>query len=325
MAVDENATVLRARSPDNQSLQLEKTELALRDLSGNETTFSSPGEPAQVSQASFNDRYVVWMESTSVDLNTDPWVMYVYDRESTSVMELTRAPEVGNTAPPHVPGYTGPVLSGDKVFWAQVGGTLKRPSSNIMGCSIADCMPKTVIPGAAFPSTSDGQLYAIAHQNFAGSGSDRNMVIKTVSVEGGDVRDTATIPLSPTQSPNGLAVGKAGMVWLISDDADRDMAQVQYAGNAEVSTVESELAGRFDYPVATDTYLAWGEGSGSSAIANFLTTSIDNLYALGTTGGLFGVLGAGSVVVWRDQTTAEGGGQDGSNIYYSIARLTGMA
>lgn len=322
LAVDEAGTVLRTRSPGDQSLELPKVELALRDPAGNETKFASPSGPAQVSGAAFNERYVVWMETPSTDLMTDPWVLYRYDRAEDSVQELAHAPRLGAAPPPPVPGYTGPVLAGDRVFWAQAGGTPKALTSDIMGCQVTDCSPQTVIPGAAYPTAADGKVYAIAHNRFTGGEVEApQMTIQAVpSTQGGGVVEVKTVELTPTQFPNGLAASDTGLVWLISDSADKDQAHVWYTDAETVLTVESELSGQFAYPIAADTYMAWAEGTGTADAANFLMDRSGALYSLGTTGSLYGLDGAGDIVVWREETKP-GGGTDATNIEFTVAQL----
>lgn len=323
LAVDAAGAVLYSRAPVTEGVELAQRELMLRDSDGNATRFSAtprPEQPGQIIGAAFNDRYAVWMETSSIELGKQAWVLYGYTRADSTVRLLARSRRLGSSPPPAVPGYTGPVLAGDRVFWAQAGGTPRALQSDIMGCQVIECAPQIVMTGAAYPAVANRQVYAVANDRFAGDEVSPEMVIQSVPAAGGSVSVVRTVELSPTQFPNGLAAGGAGLVWLILDSAGPDQANVWFANTEEVQTVESDSNGTFAFPVAADDYLAWAEGSGSAEVANFVVDATGALYSLGTTGSLYGLLGAGDVVVWRDKSDPRRG-LDGANIEFRIARF----
>ena len=321
LALDAAGTMLLSRTPATEEEELTSGELVLRDPHGQETTFTATPRPrhTQVIDATFNDRYVVWMETASVDITSQQWVLYTYDRADRTVRVLTRSPRRQGRAQPPAPGYTGPVLAGDRVFWAQVDGTPKAPTVDIVGCQVTDCTPEVVIPGAAYPAVADGTVYAVANDRFTGSKVGREMVIEAAPAGGGEVTQVTSVELSPTQFPSGLAAGGAGLVWLIQDSAGADQASVWFAGEETVRTVESASNGGFAFPIATQRYVAWAEGTGSAKVANFVMDPTGALHTLGTTGGLYGITGAGDIAAWRDLKS--GGSVDRDNIEYLIARL----
>lgn len=323
-AVDSDGAVLYSRASVTESVELARPKLVLQDSEGNESVFSAtprPERPGQITGAAFNDQFVVWMETPSVSLGAQSWVLYVYSRADGTVRVLARSRKLGESAPPAVPGYTAPVLVGDRVFWTQVGGTFRRPQTDIMGCEIVECAPQIAIPGAAYPAGAGGLVYAVANSRFAGGEVGPEMVIESVPATGGTLTSVQAIKLTPTQFPNGLAAGPGGLVWLILDSAGPDLANVMFANTDAVQVVESDSNGTFGYPVAATDYLGWAEGSGSADAANFILDKTGDLFSLGKTGSLYGLSAAGDFIVWRDKTDP-GGNLDGANVETRIGRLS---
>ncbi len=301
-AVDERGSLLLRHSKKTGSLELTEETLELRDSNGTLATFgASPKRPHQVTEATFNKDFVVWMETPETELIPDPWVMYAYNRDTREVSELTRAPRVGRFPAPAVPSFTGPVLAGGRVHWAQLGGRPRSETVAIWGCDPRRCTPREEIAGAALPAVSGESVYAIQTARFTGKrapGSEFSIV--RLDPESGEVTTIRTIPMSDTEFPDGLAANDSSFLWLVADSAGAGRAHVWDQADGSEVVVTSELDGGFGYPVLGEDFAAWGEASGLNDVGNFvLDRSSNTLYSMGVMG-YYGVEGTGPVLAWMD-------------------------
>jgi hypothetical protein len=332
-ALTADGEVLVSRGPAEDSLTLLQQEFVLIQPDGDEVNFGATPAPSPASQivgASFNERYVVWEETPSTELSVKPWVLYAYDRGQRQVTILARSSakdgDRDGLTPLSPPGFSGPVVAGDHVYWAEAVGTRTgQASSDIVGCQITACTPEVVFAGAAFPAVADETLYGIATARFAGETTadeqPGTMTILATPVGAIEPRNVATVDLAFSQSPTGLAANGDALLWLINDPRGRPRATLWDRGSSSVTTMQGDSSTGFNYPVLTDAYAAWGEGSGTSDFANFLLTRSNSLYTLGSVGSLYGADGAGSYVSWRDRIRGRAS-LDRTNIETILAELT---
>lgn len=72
-----------------------------------------PGARRQVTGAVATRRWVVWTESTSTNLETDPWTVFSFDRRHGVLRQIASAPRTRSGVVPAVPGYTRASLGAD--------------------------------------------------------------------------------------------------------------------------------------------------------------------------------------------------------------------
>lgn len=309
LAVDGSGTVLlseRRHNPTDQ-LAMPRPTLELRAAGlGGVVEIPEPRRmrPQQTTRGALTGRWAVWTEEPDTELGVAPWVMYAYDREARTTIQVARAPKIDGHQPPAVPGYTGPTISGDRVFWAQAEGRVGAETANIYGCVIASCAPTRYATAAAYPVAVGDDLYVIARDAAAGPKDLwERMEIKRIDIETKEATVVEAVEFGPAESPGGLAVSERAVAWIV--DGRPDVMVIRDLTTGVTTTVESELEGSFGYPVATDRFVVWGESMGNSPanVGNYLYLLDERtLHSLGNTSGLYGVDAAGSYISWRDST-----------------------
>ncbi|MBW9207384.1 hypothetical protein KV097_15685 [Mumia sp. zg.B17] len=288
---------------------------------------SPPGRrPRQINGSDLNTRYVVWTEIESVDLGVSPWVLFAYDRKTGMTRKLTEAPKVDGRTPPPPPGYTGPVVAGGRVFWAQVGGKFGAEAVDIWGCEIGNCLPKVVMRGAAFPAVTSTELYGVRSARYEGVRDSRRITSATISkvrFGGGEPAAVKQVPLGEQDTFTGFAASDAGLAWIVgrkkSPEEQRMYLTVTEDGNE--TTFGSSANGGFGYPVMTDRFVAWAETSGNAPgeLGGYLyDLESKKLNSIGNTLGLYGIEGGGDLLGWQESETPQARPED---IEYVIVRL----
>lgn len=270
-------------------------------------TITTPphSEPQQVTGADVSSRHVVWMETPSTELSVQPWVLYAYDRQSQATRQLTHSPLIGGRDPPTVPGYTGPVLSGDRVFWAQVSGQPGAERVSVLGCVVDRCSPRVFAPGAAFPAATAEALFVIASPRYAGDKRSRSIQLRRIDLDDGKTTTIREIELEGGQAPTGLAADEDRIAWTIADNPTDTISILQF-GTGKLTVISSDRQGLFGFPVMTGRVLIWAESSGVSPedVGGYLYDfDAQKLFSVGNTAGLYGVDGNGRYVVWQDSTS----------------------
>ena len=109
------------------------------------------------------------------------------------------------------------------------------------------------------------------------------------------------------------------LAWIIDGRPSTTVIRDMRSGKTTI--VESEPHGLFGYPVATDSFVAWAEASGT-AIADVggyvFQPDTSALNSLGNTAGLYDISGAGSIIGWQDSKTPFARPQD---ISTTLARI----
>jgi hypothetical protein len=278
----------------------------------------------QVIGADINAAWIVWMETTSAGIDVQPWHLYAYNRRSRTSSELAHSPSVAGLEPPPPPGFTGPLLAGGSVFWAQVGGRIGAERVDVFGCRVSACEPTRYAAGAAFPSISGNHLYVISTDRYAGhraptQGASSPMTVRKIDLRSRKTSIVTTVSLGPEQSPAGLAVAGHHALWIIG--AHPSTAVILDLDDQRQRTVDSESEGLFGFPIATPTYVAWAESSGTAPadVGGYLLRPSDgSLWSIGNTAGLYDIHGAGSIVAWQDSSSPAARLQD---IHTTVARL----
>jgi len=283
-------------------------------------------QPQQVSGGAMNERWAVWQEEPGTDLESSAWTMYAYDRDARTISKLAQAPKIDGRDPLPVPGYTGPTLSGDHVFWAQAEGHVGAETANIYGCEIADCTPERYATAAAYPVAVGDHLYVVARDPSAKPKAPwERFTIEKIDIATRKATVEETIELEPEQSPGGLAVSERALAWIVNGRPDVITIRDRRSGrttivDSEFGDAPAEFQGGFGYPVATDHFVAWGESMGNSEanVGNYLFRFDDQtLHSVSNASGLYGVDAAGSYLSWRDSTDPA----DPHEITVTVARL----
>lgn len=272
-----------------------------------------------------NERWAVWQEDPDTNLGSASWIMYAFDRSTGTTKQLTQAPEVNGHAPLPVPGYTGPTLSGDRVFWAQTDRHDREQTVNIYGCEIADCEPERYATAAAYPVAVGESLYVIARDPALRSQDPwARFTIERIDIATKEATDVESVELEAEQAPGGLAASSRALAWIIRGRPDTITIRDLTTGRTttvvcELEGVDVDSGGGFGYPVATDRFVAWGESMGNSPanVGNYLFLLDERtLHSVGNASGLYGVDAAGSYLSWRDSA-----GPDHDDITVSVAKL----
>lgn len=262
----------------------------------------------------FNERYVVWMPDTEPDLGVELWELWAFDRQSGSTTRLAKAdPLDDGVDPPPPPGYTGPVLLGDRVYWAQVGGAFKDLHVDVYGCAIHDCKPRVVARNAAYPYKVDDHTLAYVQGGQYSRSAGRSTSVTAVvrDMKSGAMQDYSVG--EGVKSVSGFAASHRYLVWtrpLSGKGPQPDRAEwlIRVSGNRDY--VDSRPAqGSFGYPEATDAFVVWGEVSGGSPdqIAGYLVRrGDDTLYKVGNQSGLYGFEVQGKRLLWREASSKQG-------------------
>lgn len=253
----------------------------------------------QVIGASLTSRWVVWQESRSDALNASPWVMYAFDRKDASVRQLARAADLADgETPPPVPGYTAPVIAGDRAYWIAVSGTAADLHPNLYTCTLISCVPRIVAKDAAFVSTDGESAFALRYDTAT---RKELRTFRVLESRGGTASIVAAVKVPQAGSAiTGFATnshdfaittrGGRTRLWLIARGSER-IRRVVVGDKGEL----------FGYPVLTNRYVAWAESSGDSPRNFGGYMLLDGRIALvGNTSGLYGLSGAGHYLSWQD-------------------------
>lgn len=300
--VDARGAALMIDVESSGELRHDPTDLFIRNADGSrEEVPRLPGEPRQIAVADLNRRWAVWQETPSLTLGPDPWVQFAYNRRTGETVELTRAPSIDGGPPPFVPGYTGPVLAGNWVYWVQVSGTFGAERADVYGCLVEECEPRPVMKGAAHPSSDGKYLYAVANQWFEGKhqrgGTTR---IQKIPVGSDEVTTVVTVELAKREAVDGLAASADRLVWTVTGRPYRAVVYDLATGESEEFLAERN--GGFGYPVAGRTFVAWAESSGSARaqVGGYVWTEDGGLHSIGNNSGLYGIEAAGDYLYWQD-------------------------
>lgn len=259
--------------------------------------------------ASMNQRWIVWQESASADLSIDDWWMFAYDRKSKRAHRLARAPLLQGQKPPAPPGWTGPVVSADRVFWAQVGGSRDDPEVSLYGCRIARCEPRRIARDAAFPSATESSVVVLVGRN-------RSPSMATFDARTGELVRSLPVRLRPGHEVTGLAASDEHAVWT-SSNGESHLASVVDLESKERWDFKIGAGGQFGYPVAGDGFVAWAEASGTGfySVGGFVfEPRTERLRSLGNKAGLYDIKAAGKYLMWQDENKP-------STTVYRVVRL----
>lgn len=323
-AVTPRGDILVAKSPRTGDLTITRGILRLgspRSMDRAVTITTPPQrKPQQVTGADVSSRYVVWMETPSTQVSVQPWVLYAYDRRSGMTRQLARSPLIEGRKPPTVPGYTGPVLSGDRVFWAQVSGQGGAERVSVLGCAVDRCSPTVLAWSSAFPVATAEALYVIASPLYAGQKRYRDFQLQRIELDDGKTTTLREVQLEPGQAPTGLAADENHIAWTITDNRT-DTINIQDLNTGELTVVKSDSHGLFGFPRMTGRFVVWAESSGVSPadVGGYLYDfDAQQLFSVGNTAGLYSVDGNGRYVVWQDSTSPAARPED---VVHVVARL----
>jgi hypothetical protein len=270
---------------------------------------SHEGSVDPVMAANFDEEHVAWMESSTVDLGVIPWVLYVADRSTGTVSRLAESPRIEGREPPGVPGYTGPVLIGDQVFWAQVGGTVGAEVVDIYQCDIDDCAPTVVVKEAAFPAVAGGRLYFVTGSRYSAAQTAKGGYgLGSFNPTTNAKRRVRPIDTAGKDAPNGLAVGGDHAVITVTT-AGSGHVEIVDLKTEDVVTVEPDGTGLFVYPKATSRFAAWADGNSGqdTVVGGYLYDyATGSLYAVGDTPGLYNIQADDNLLVWQETDPSAG-------------------
>ena len=299
-AVSADGDYLISRAERTRHGALGAFELILHDDSA-ETVIRTGGGGVQPTGAALGDGHVVWMEKPGTQLNIDRWTLYRYDTARGEPVRLATAPRLEDgRLPPAPPGYTGPVIVGDRVFWAQVGGRRGAETVGVYGCRIDRCDPELVLPGAAYPVTDGARLLAVqvARYGEAVPAGQARVVSWDPSAQRRAVELTADLA---GRYVTGLAASGNHIAYILSGRREDRMRIVGPMG-ALAAEITSGRRVRFGYPVAGAGRFLWAESSGTSplGVGGFaFDLGSGELTTVGNASGFYGLEAAGRFVSFQ--------------------------
>ncbi|MFT4289289.1 hypothetical protein [Nocardioides sp.] len=324
-AIHEQSVVVGIQSTQEFTGEAPPTRLELRPIGA----LGHSGEPVQrlpskksrqVSAVDMSERWVVWMETPSTVLGLQPWTLVAYDRTDKSVRKLARSPRMDDGGPAiSVPGWTGPVIFGTKVYWAQAAGTLQAGRVDVWGCVIEACNPAMVAKAAAMPASDGEYLYLISSANYAGAPSANEQTVDRVDPNTGARSTVARIAVADQEGVSGLAAGPGMLAWTVGRSG-ADEAVVLNLVDGSVATFADTQQGVFGYPVVTRSAVIWAESGGvGPEVGGYLLDRRDGtLSTIGNKLGLYGEGGDGAYVYWQESRTPQARPED---IDYVVGRL----
>ena len=261
------------------------------------------GAQEGVLSADLDQQAVVWMESPSTELGVAPWVLYAADRRSGLTTRLSESGTVDGEAPPPVPGFTGPVLSGGTVYWAEVSGHVGAESVDIRACEVDQCTPRRVVRGAALPAVADGSLYFAAGGRYRGDPAASDYRLCRLDLGTGTTDVVRELDLGGA-TPTGLAAADDHVVVTVDagEDGWVDVFDLE-AGTA--LRIETDPLGSFVYPKVTPDFAVWAEGNSgadSSVGGYLLHFDSGEVYSVGNTAGLYNLEADGDTIVWQESS-----------------------
>lgn len=307
-AVDASGAVLVFEHPEPTGEYLSADWRILLESPGEkpaEIPRPSPKAKSQVIGAAVSARWVVWMETPSTTLASEPWALYAYDRDSGSSRLLVTSPPMADGSPgPSAPGFTPPVLLGDMVYWDQVSGASGAEAVDVVGCRIDDCSsPETVAEAAAFPTVGGSHLYVLTAPRYAGDrDAEGPYVINRLN--GAGLEPVKELPADADQGVTGMGASSHRVVVTTGGRISRAHFIDLDTGNA--THLDAPNTSEFGTTVVTDRYVAIAEGSGSSAMeigAFIITGSGNTMSTIGNASGLYSIHGQGSILSWQEIPT----------------------
>lgn len=259
--------------------------------------------------AQLSDNWFVWMENPSTDAGVSPWVMFALNRRTGEISELTRAQKMSDGPAISAPGWTGPVLIGDHVFWAQPSGTRRAVRSDVYGCDLRNCEPSPVVKGAAFPAHAGKQLAVVKSPSFEGKNRVRASTAELVDPSSGET--TAVIDRFDAQSwPTGLAASRSHvLVTTACKGVEPDVTLYERDGDVVFTQARPGPAG-FSYPELSESAAVWAggnSGAGFAAAGFAYVMDDDRIYKVGNSPGLYDIRVSGNKILWQESIDGDGG------------------
>jgi hypothetical protein len=280
------------------------------------------GPTGAVAGSALSSRWAIWLESPSTDLNHLAWRMFAYNLRTLKTTLLTSSGTVSGAEPVAVPGYTGPQISGDRVFWAQVRDQPGRPRVDIYGCQISACTPRVYARGAALPAATTGAIYYVQRPVFAGSRAGLGFAFTRRDLRTGTTATVVRSTLKANEDLTGLAASNVAVAWTLKrSTASREtsLIHIRTLGDGQTTTIHAGPEGNFSYPIATSRYVAWAEGNSGAASqvgGYLLDLRSHTLLKIGNAAGLYDLHGHGSVLAWQVST-----GKPTRDVHYLIGRF----
>jgi hypothetical protein len=226
--------------------------------------------------------------------------MYVYDRRSQRAWEIARAPQVNGKTPPPVPGYTGPAVVGERVYWAQVSQLPPRAAVDLYRCKITACTPELVAHSTAFPASSGRALYAVRADKFGPQGKGSEAIVK---VSGGRRRAHVVTELDPAtgKAISSLSASHGHLAWTELGPRASALTVVDYKGVflKEIAAPRGESYGFVSAGNDFIVYSNFGGTGGASSYAYSL--SRDRIFTLGDTSGYYFVAAGPDAFAWQQK------------------------
>lgn len=255
-AVDPKGALVGALGKETTSEAINPQAAVLFDPVHRKLSYLSTGHysgpPRQITGMVASSRWVAWIETTSSNLEFNPWKLFSYDRLNGKLRQIASAPTTRNGLVPAAPGYTLPSLGSDGRVYLdavqQIGATKYQ--------NYVESVP---LDGSA-PLRKEGigtGPMASANSLVWSTGPDGKIIIMRKNIATGV--STQIFDSAGTSCRKIFGLGVAGNVeaWGLRC-AGTDVIQVLQAGTV-VATIRGS---NFGYLRVTSRYVGFAPGSG---------------------------------------------------------------
>lgn len=259
-------------------------------------------KPRGTEGAAATEDAVVWVESSSTDLDHDNWVIQAYDRASHKTRVVAHAAAGDNT--PMAPNGTIPYIAGRRVYWiaAQTTGDKTRPARTyLFSRDLALSSPVRREASDVEALTADGNDLYYTKSNFI----DPTIPKSEVIIHHLDLRTRADSVVQDVHLKGdgfvSLASAAGDLAWSVTErGADGPISATLTIRNASgaITTITGSKV-EFGNLILTPDLLIWTGNSNTGE--NWLFDRHSNaIVDLGQAPGYTDVQAKGPHIVWRD-------------------------
>lgn len=295
-----------------------------------ETVGALKGKMRQITSVDADERYVVWVETPSTELNYCEWVIRVYDGKSKKVRTIARSQLLkGKSRLICTYGETRPLILDEYAYWSTAVALIGQPSPKQKNHWSFDIQRarldgrsevETVVQNGVLPAV-DGEALYYATNSLSES-------LKPVSYEihrriQGEASTDEVLVSGATKGDSritNLSAGDGSVVWTVSSERigkegwDPDLSKPGYLyvmSEARRSATRVTLGdpGSVNYSIGIGKRrVVWGNGSGNGNPGEYLLDlERSELWKLGENQGASLVLTAPTAqhVVWATECPAD--------------------
>ncbi len=292
------------------------------DTSGDETAFAVPGSDIAyqaIAAAAANGAYA-WRETSTTEVVAGDYRILVATAGESQARILADSGNL-SSVPPQILASTetGIATDGANVYWAVPvaiggsGGDVAGYTAGIVASPVDGSQePRLLATGVVAPVVMGNKLLAVRYLESDPGVTEDVFEVVEVNTTDGDASSFMTYEIGSGSPVRDFCAGPTYVAF-----AHGNRIEIRYATDLSTSAVSVRAAGQGTDLACGDTFLAWGNGSGSEDGGEYLLDlTTDQIYELGTAGGHSTVMAAGDYLAW-------GVKDSGSNFFNQVAARWG--